>query len=99
VLIGAETALRPWVKYEIQRSLERGNALIGVTIHNITDMRTMSRDVPGPNPFDAISVTGPSPLHALVPLSTMVPVYDWVWNDGYNNFANWVEVAAARGRR
>ncbi len=35
VLIGAETASRKWVKYEIQRSIDRGNGLLGVRIHHL----------------------------------------------------------------
>jgi hypothetical protein len=34
VVIGAETASRKWVKYEIEKSIERGNGLLGVRIHN-----------------------------------------------------------------
>jgi hypothetical protein len=37
VLIGAETASRSWVTYEIQQSIGRGNGLIGVRIHRIKD--------------------------------------------------------------
>jgi hypothetical protein len=37
VLIGSETASRPWVTYEIEKSIERGNGLLGVRIHNIKD--------------------------------------------------------------
>jgi len=37
VLIGTETANRPWVTYEIEKSIERGNGLLGVRIHNIKD--------------------------------------------------------------
>jgi hypothetical protein len=37
VLIGAETATRPWVQYEIQHSIDRGNGLLGVRIHKIKD--------------------------------------------------------------
>lgn len=37
VLIGRETWNRPWVRYEIERSLARGNALVGVHIHRIKD--------------------------------------------------------------
>src|SRR5487761_1557391 len=33
VLIGAHTAGRQWVTYEITKSIERGNGLIGVRIH------------------------------------------------------------------
>lgn len=37
VLIGAETASRPWVDYEIKRSIERGSGLLGVYIDQIKD--------------------------------------------------------------
>lgn len=37
VLIGAETASRRWVNYEIQRSLDRGNGLLGIHIHMLED--------------------------------------------------------------
>jgi hypothetical protein len=37
VLIGSETSSRRWVKYEIQKSLDRGNGLFGIYIHNIKD--------------------------------------------------------------
>lgn len=37
VLIGSETASRPWVTYEIQQSVDRGNGLVGVRIHKILD--------------------------------------------------------------
>ena len=33
VLIGVQTAYRPWVQYEIERSVARGNGLLGVYIH------------------------------------------------------------------
>lgn len=37
VLIGAETASRTWVDYEIKKSIERGNGLLGVYIDQIKD--------------------------------------------------------------
>jgi hypothetical protein len=37
VLIGAETASRKWVDYEIQRSIERGNGLLGIYIDGLMD--------------------------------------------------------------
>lgn len=39
VLIGAETASRTYVNYEIEQSIARGNGLLGVRIHNIADRR------------------------------------------------------------
>jgi hypothetical protein len=49
VLIGAETAGRPFVKYEIAQSLARGNGLLGVRIHGIKDQFGRT-DVPGAVP-------------------------------------------------
>jgi hypothetical protein len=37
VLIGAKTASRRWVKYEIDQSVARGNGLLGVHIHHLKD--------------------------------------------------------------
>jgi hypothetical protein len=37
VLIGAETASRKYVSYEIERSISRGNGLLGVRINTIKD--------------------------------------------------------------
>jgi hypothetical protein len=37
VLIGAATSKRDWVDYEIRKSHERGNGVIGVRIHNLRD--------------------------------------------------------------
>lgn len=39
VLIGSETANRKYVNYEIEKSLERGNGLLGIYIHNIADQQ------------------------------------------------------------
>lgn len=50
VLIGAETSNRKWVKYEISRSLERGNGLFGIYIHNIKDP-SGATDSKGSNPL------------------------------------------------
>lgn len=37
VLIGARTAGRKYINYEIQKSIERGNGILGIYIHNIKD--------------------------------------------------------------
>lgn len=37
VLIGSETASRKYVTYEIEKSIERGNGLLGIHIHNLLD--------------------------------------------------------------
>jgi len=38
VLVGEKTCSSRWVKYEIQKSIERGNGLIGVDISKIKDL-------------------------------------------------------------
>jgi hypothetical protein len=37
VLIGARTASRRWVDYEIRQSIDRGNGLLGIRIHSLKD--------------------------------------------------------------
>lgn len=49
VLIGAKTSTRDWVKYEIEQSIDRGNGLLGVHIHNIEDS-FKNTDSPGSVP-------------------------------------------------
>jgi Thoeris protein ThsB, TIR-like domain len=49
VLIGAATSTRNWVDYEILRSYERGNSVIGVRIHKVLDQYRRA-DVRGATP-------------------------------------------------
>ena len=90
VLIGTETASREWVKYEIQKSYIRGNGLIGVHIYRICDQNGWSSSK-GENPLDILGVTVNGKWK---PLSNRYKTYDWIVDDGYNNFKNWVEEAA-----
>lgn len=50
VLIGAETSKRKYVGYEIDKSIERGNGLFGIYIHNIEDTAG-KKDTKGANPL------------------------------------------------
>jgi len=62
VLIGAQTAQRRYVSYEIARSISRGNGLLGIFIHNIKDKLGRS-DAQGEVP-EALRKSG-------------APVYTW----------------------
>jgi len=86
VLIGAETAEREWVDYEIRQSWSRGNGLIGVRIHNVKDQNGET-DVMGPNPLDNIKLTDGTSLSAIC------KTYDWVVDNGRENLGKWVEEA------
>jgi len=92
VLIGAETSTRKWVDYEIEQSRKRKNGLFGVYIHNLKD-QNQKTDTKGINPFDLwyTEINGEK-----VYFSNLYPTYDWVNDDGYNNFADWVEKAAEK---
>jgi hypothetical protein len=56
VLVGAETALRRWVRYEIFRSFVRGNGLLAVRVHTIAGLNKL-QCVEGANPFDNLAFT------------------------------------------
>jgi hypothetical protein len=86
VLIGAETAERDWIDYEIRRSWERGNALLGVRIDKVKDQHGKT-DTAGPNPLDNIRLTNGEAL------SSIFKTYDWVSDDGRNHLGDWVEDA------
>lgn len=95
VLVGAETAWRRWVLYEIEKSHKGRKGLLAIRIHGIRD-RHGRISVAGPNPFDRLTVRG-----YLRPrrLSEIYPLHDWVADDGYTNAAGWIEQAArAAGR-
>ncbi|MDH1428879.1 TIR domain-containing protein [Comamonas aquatica] len=55
VLVGTETYLRPWVRYEILKSFKRGNHLLAVHINSITDKNKKVKTL-GSNPFDFVGV-------------------------------------------
>ena len=96
VLIGAETSTRPYVLYEIEKSYERGNGMLGVYIHNIPNNYRQT-DVQGANPFNQIYI--PTAYGGQQYFSNMYLTFDWYLNRGYNSFASWVEQAAlAAGR-
>ena len=96
MLIGAETYQRKWVLYEIAESHNAGMGLLGVNLNNIPTWDG-STEMSGPNPFEQLSV--PTVLGGSKLLSSIYPVYDWVYGDGYSNAAGWIEAAAhAAGR-
>lgn len=122
VLIGSQTYARRWVRYEIMKSIEYGNSLLGIHINSIGDKHGGSKPL-GPNPFNnlglAISSDGligtPTEWDGTkfvvfkdlekfkIPrqptnicgkhfrLTKWFPVYDWIADNGYENFGEWVK--------
>lgn len=93
VLIGTLTSTRYYVDYEIKRSYERGNGMLGIYIHQLGSQSGVV-SLKGNNPFGNswINQANGNKLY----LSQIYPTYDWVDNDGYNNIGAWVEAAAKR---
>jgi len=95
VLIGAETSERKYVGYEIKKSYEIGNGMLGVYIHNMKNQYSMT-DLMGKNPFDNWEITRNGQK---ISLSSLYPTYDWVNGNGYNNLGSWIEQAAKEAGR
>jgi len=55
VLIGSGTWSRRWVRYEIMKSIEKGNRVIGVHINGIAGKDKGTKPL-GPNPFDYLGL-------------------------------------------
>lgn len=104
VLIGTQTARRPFVRYEIEESYRRKSGLLGIHIHNIknSDKRTSRK---GHNPLDDFTAIVDHPLLGFFghkvekPYSDIFQSYDWVADDGRRNMPHWIEEAARRAGR
>ncbi len=55
VLIGEETYIRRWVRYEIIKSFDKNNGLLGIYIHKIKD-KDGNTNFKGENPFEYVGV-------------------------------------------
>ena len=95
VLIGAHTAGRKWIDYEISHAWTKGMGVVGIYIHNLKD-RFGQKAPMGDNPFRRFTING-------VPLSNIVRCYNPdpynVRNDISDHLGTLVEEAIAiRGR-
>ncbi|WP_167344092.1 TIR domain-containing protein [Haloferax massiliensis] len=89
VLIGEETAERPYVQYEIEKSIERENGILGIRIDSLKN-RHGKRGSWGENPLDHYYVDTGS---GEATLSSIFPTYQWKENNGKENMSEWVEEA------
>lgn len=89
VLIGSQTAERPWVKYEIKRAWELNKPVVGVYIHRLNCPRN-GYSSKGSNPFDNFTFRRSGVI--VKPL-----VYEPKASDAYGdikeNLATWIENA------
>ncbi len=94
VLIGNETASRPWVRHEILQSHKKGNGLLGIHIHSLKDFRSGQTSFRGDNPFGKFTFKDSTRT-----LADVYPVYDWSNDNGYLNLGSWVETAARKANK
>jgi hypothetical protein len=94
VLIGAGTAGRKWINYEIIKAWNDRKGVVGVFVHNLLD-RSKMRSTKGANPFDAIGYGNQGRQ-----LSSIVKAYDpagWDSKEVYanisRNLVHWIEEA------
>ena len=99
VLIGSHTAGRKWVKYEIKKSWNDHKGLLGIYIHQLLD-KNGHPSAEGRNPFDYVPFPTSNRSIPLLPMSSVVPIYNPpymcskdVYNHITNNIADWVEDA------
>lgn len=91
VLIGSETANRPWVKYEIEAAWNAGKPILGIYIHNLKCPRIgVCRQ--GKNPFDNFTFKNNGKA-----LSSLVKCYNPNTFNAYvdiaENLEKWIEEA------
>ena len=95
VLIGNQTANSRWVKYEIEQSIEKGNGLLGVYIHNVKDRHGWT-STKGISPFRQPPFNFTPTDNPIYPCCSY---YDWINDDGYQNLGSWIEKAARQAGR
>jgi hypothetical protein len=94
VLIGAATAGRKWINYEIAKAWNDEKGVLGIYIHKLKDSDS-NQSSKGANPFDSVTFrkTGAK-------LSSVVKAYDPPYSDSTEvyayikkNLSDWVDAA------
>lgn len=94
VLIGANTAGRKWINYEIVKGWNDGKGVVGVYVHNLLDSNE-DQSSKGANPFASIRYGESGNM-----LSSIVKAYDPPYSNSKHvydhikaNLADWVDEA------
>lgn len=94
VLVGADTANRPWVIHEISKGWNDKRAVLGIRIDKLLDNNSRT-SVAGPNPFSKVSFTGKTrTLADVVPFKIPTGTDSKaVYASIANNIEAWIEEA------
>jgi hypothetical protein len=94
VLIGANTAGRKWINYEIKKSWDDGKGVLGIYVHNLKNS-SGKQTTKGGNPFSGFTVGADKKK-----LSSVVKAYDPPYTTSTNVYdhikkilKDWVETA------
>ena len=96
VLIGAKTYKSKYVKYEIEKSIEQRNGLMGIYIHQILGSNGQM-DSAGKSPFKCPPFNWEPSKDGKMSYPCC-SYYDWVNEDGFNNMGSWIESAYQQSR-
>lgn len=94
VLIGAHTAGRKWIQYEIEKSWNGKKGLVGIHIHNLKNADG-DQSTKGRNPFNDFTIGDQKvKLSSIVksydpPFALSTKVYDYI----QTHIADWIEEA------
>ncbi|WP_229751172.1 TIR domain-containing protein [Undibacterium terreum] len=92
VLIGEETASRPWVKYEIEKAWKDGRGLLGIHIHSL-NCPNNGKGSMGASPFTGLKFTDSDGKVKTIPCKN--PSVNNAYNDIKDNLEKWIEEAIA----
>jgi len=95
VLVGEETANRPWVKYEIERAWNQGKGILGIYIHNLK-CPNYGTSKKGNNPFEQFRLQNNALLSSIVDCYNPNPAD--AYGDIHRNLENWVNHAISKRR-
>lgn len=94
VLVGAQTASRKWVTYEISKAWNDGRGVLGIRINKLLNNNGL-QSTPGGNPFDTVTFT-----KTQIKLSTIAPLKTPAGTDSKATYAtiaanieDWIEEA------
>lgn len=96
VLVGAETANREWVRYEIEYAWNNRKPLVGIRINGLKDQNQRT-DFPGPDPFAKVRLENGKTVADYVSLHTPLGASSQqVHASIAANLSRWIDGAYAR---
>jgi hypothetical protein len=93
VLVGAQTALRPWVKYEIQKGWSDRKGVVAIRVHRLLDVHS-NPSMAGPNPLAEVPWTSGKTLAQIAQIKDPAGADSKaVYATIANNIEGWIEEA------